>query len=579
MRTRSLHLLALLTASALMLSLQPATAERAPQLRRVLPRRPLCCSNGIALEGNRLYVNHAALDRMSVIDVNNRAIELLASERDAEDEELVTPDDLWVDPVTKDVYVTEILSNGVRRITPDGDRQRIMSGFGDGTAHPNAITGLRRAGEELRLFVSMVSFEPNSKTGIWEIDPERRFPPRLVYGAAGGQVVYGHGMRAPNAMQFDPEGRELFVPETYGGAVWAIDVDAHSGRLVYGGSSPSANSTALRFAADGSILYVEQSSGRVLRLDPGGPADQTPEVVAQLDPGIDGIAEHDDGRLFLSNFRFGGVAVVHPDGRVEQMFRRSLNLPNGVAEIPGGDIAVGDLGSLAIVDPTRPLRERLTRPKQFIRDDFDITVGVAALGRCDVYATGFFRGTLQYVDVCHPNRAHREVVPRKTFVAPWDIATGDSELWVSDASGSVWHIRDVDKGGPARPRPIATGLANPTGIARGKNGLYVSESGANQVRVLHPATGATIDIIRNLDEPEGVALRRGAVIVVEAGARRLTLIRPNGSRRVLARSLATRIRGVSVIPVLNFFSDVTVVGRRAVLVTSPKDGSLLRVSL
>lgn len=571
-----------LTLIASLLLALPVRAPGAPKEFRVetlLPSRPLCCSNGMALDGDLLYVNHAALDGIDAVDVNARTITPLASEDDADADEIVTPDDIWRDPVTGDLYVTEILTNGVRRLAPDGTRTRIMSGFGDGTAHPNAVTGLRRPGEPLRLFISMVQFEPGSRTGIWEIDPNGVLPPRLVYGAAGGQVVFGHGMRAPNAMQFDPDGAELYVPESYGGAVYAIDVDAHAARLVYQGRDEKANGIALRFARDGSILYAEQDSGRLLRLDAAGPPAQTPEVVAQLDPGIDGIAEHADGRIFLSNFRFGGVSEVLPNSQVRQLFRRSLDLPIGVAPLTDGRIAVGDLGSLAVVDPQAERDARLARPKQFIRDDFDIAIGVATTGGCDVYVTGFFRGTLQHVDVCDPTKPHTEVVARRTFAAPWDVAAGPPrELWVSDAAGTVWHLTGVSGPERATAVPLPTGFVNPTGIALGDGALYVAESGAGRVRIVDPATGVPLGVVDGLDEPEGLALEAdGSLLVVEAGPGRLTRVRADGSRETLLTGLATDIRGVSVVPVLNFFADVAVTPAGEILVTGPADGSLTRL--
>jgi sugar lactone lactonase YvrE len=543
---------------------------------QLLGPRPVCCSNGMALVGDTLYVNHAALDAVDTVDVDSREITTFASEDDPDSEELVTPDDLWRDPDTGDIYFTEILVNGVRKIAPDGTRTRVMSGFGDGVAHPNAITGLRRPDGTLRLFISMVQFEPGTKTGIWEIDPLGIVPPRLVYGAAAGQVVFGHGMRAPNAMEFDPSGRELFVPESYGGAVWAIDVDAHTSRKVWDGAGPDANGIALRFARDGGILYAEQSSGRLLRLDPEGPHDQAPQVLAQLDPGIDGVAEHADGRIFLSNFRYGGVSVVHPDGTAAQLFPRSLDLPEGIVPLDDGRLAIADLGSLALVDPAA---RTITRPKQFIRDDYDIPLGVGTTGGCDTYSTAFFRGTLQHVDACDPSRPHTEILPRKSFAVGLDVAGHGPDLWVSDAAGIVWRVMNVSGSAKATAYPLVAPFVAPTGIALGDGVLFVSDTALGLVRVVDPATGVPLGVIDRLDEPEGLyAEADGSLLIVEAGAGRLTRAHPDGARETLADGLATRIRGVSVVPVLNFFADVTELAGGTILVTSPLDGSITRLT-
>lgn len=565
----------------------PPTAQEAAQgyvEERIVGPRPVCCGNGIALhpdDPSKLYVNHAALDKIDLVDVNTGEIQAVADESDADSEEIVTPDDIWIDPQTGDKYVTEILANGVRKIEPDGTRERISVGFGDGSAHPNAITGLREPGGELRLFVSMVKFDPTARTGIWEVDPEGVVPPRLVYGAAGGQAVYGEGLRAPNAMAFGPDGEELFVPESYGGRVLAVDVDNHTARTVYepethGPQDIRPNGIAVRFDQDGSLLYAEQDTGRLLRLDPDATAaTQTPEVVAKLQPGIDGIAPHPDGRIFVSNFRFGGIAEVAPDGSVSQLYDLALNLPNGHARLDDGRVAVGDLGSLSVVDPTDGSIER---PKQFIRDNFDITIGTATTGGCDVYATGFFRGTIQHVDVCQPDEPHSEIVPRRTFTAAWDMVPDGDSLYVTDAAGTVWHVTGVDGGAEADARPLSGGFQTPTGIALHDGQLYVAESDADRVTVLNASTGAPVDHIRGLDEPEGVAVDPcdGSLLAVEAGSGELTRVLPDGGRETVATGLATDVRGVDVVPVLNYFADVSVGASGDILVTTPGDGGLTR---
>lgn len=551
----------------------------------IVEARGLCCGNGIALDPedpSTLFVNHAALDRIDRIDVETGEVQAVADETDRDDQEIVTPDDIWIDPKTGDKYVTEILVNGVRKIAPDGTRTRVTTGIGDGAAHPNAVTGIHEEGE-LRLFISMVNFDPEAKTGIWEVDPDGVVPPRPVYGAVGGQTVYGQGLRAPNAFEFGPDGEELFVPESYGGRVLAVDVDAHTARTVYepetsGPQDIRPNGIAVRFAQDGSLLYAEQDTGRLLRLDPSADAaTQEPEVVAQLSPGIDGIAPHPDGRIFTSNFRRGGIAEIGPDGEVSHLYDRGLNLPNGHARLDDGRVAVGDLGSLSVVEPDTG---EITRPKEFIRDDFDITIGTATTGGCDVYATGFFRGTLQHVDVCNPEKPHTEILPRRTFVAAWDMVPDGDSLWVTDSDGTVWHVTGVDGAAQADARPFSGGFQTPTGIAIAGDQLYVAESDGDRVTVLDKATGRPTETIAGLDEPEGLAVDPcdGSLLVVEAGAGNLTRIHTNGTRSTVATGLATDIRGVDAVPVLNYFADVSVGDQGDILVTTPEDGAMTRLT-
>jgi sugar lactone lactonase YvrE len=67
----------------------------------------------------------------------------------------------------------------------------------------------------------------------------------------------------------------------------------------------------LALAADGTAYITSILSGKILRLTPAGAVSQ----VAQLPPGVDGIAMSPDGRLFVSQFLFGdSVFEVDPNG-------------------------------------------------------------------------------------------------------------------------------------------------------------------------------------------------------------------------------------------------------------------------
>jgi sugar lactone lactonase YvrE len=568
-----------------------AAAESKWKTEFLLEPRPLPTTVGATLRGDEFIVTQPAIDAVSGVDVNTGAITTIASEDDPDSEELITPDGIWRDPDTDDLYVVEYLKNSVTRIStgPDGQPTRtpVLVGFGDGTAHPVGITGLRSDDsleKPLRLFITMIdegrqTQEPMDETGIWEIDPAGLVPPRLVYGAAGGQVVFGHGLRGPKFIAFDPEGKELFVPEVFTGKVWAIDVDKkyvnEKARLVYEPRSSKEMMNAVDFDRDGKLLAVEWHPGRVLRLDPRGPANQIPEVVAQLEPGLEDLEVHPDGRILISRAH-GGVAVVHPNGRAVDLLPRSLNIPQGLTLLADGRVAIGDFVTLTLFDPKK---KTLTRPWQALREGFDLgATSVGTTGECDAYVTGFSRGTLQYVDVCKPDQSAKDVLSIGTFLTPADVAVSSpTELWVSDTSGFVWNVR-VNGAEPATASRLTATFVGPTGLALGPKGLYVAESDADQVRIVDPRTGKTLDVITNLDEPEGLAFEEdGSLLVVEAGLGRLTRVGADGSRESVVEGLKTKVRGVGAIPTVNWFADVMVTEAGEIWITSPQDGSLMRL--
>lgn len=564
------------------------------------PLEHLSFPGAVASDGTYLYVEHPSEDMISKVDLaTGKVVGTIANEDDPDTEELITPDDLWRDPITGDLYVTEVLVNGVVRVSPDGKtRTRILFGFGDGSQAVNgvevdAITGTYDWGDKLRLFISTFSLDPKTKTGIWEISPDLSFAPQLVYGAVGGVDVYGQGLHGPDALAINPmwaegDAKELFVSELSGGRVWAIDIDTHEARLVYdppGVTAETVVSAAFKFDSAGKIVYADFQSGKILRLDPNGPAIQTPEIiVASGPPGIHNVGvDNEKKKIFTSNIINGQITIMDEDGSNQTSIGgNSLNLPNGILPLPGGRLAVADLGAVAIVDPEG---KSLTRPWNFLVQNLDLTAGIGMTADCSGYATAFSRGTLQYLGSFCEKLGVRssDILPAHSFAFPADIVGGDGELWVSDLMGFVWHVilPKLPVSAPAISVPLPTSFAGPTGLAMSPDSkLYVAESMAGQVRIVDPVTGATLGLITGLAEPEGLAFDLdGSLLVVEAGSGTLTRFKPDGTRELgpVATGLKTHKRGVSVIPQFNFFADVAVDGERNIFITSPEDGSLTRL--
>lgn len=548
----------------------------------IKPRRLMPGTDGMLLVGNDLWVALSLNEAVVVLDSRTGAIKrFVASESDPDDKELVAPDDLWRDPLTGDVYVSQVgdgTGGHVDKIAANGTRTRILTRFADNNAFPNGITGLHRQGEPVHIYISPVNFF-GGKTGIYEVDVTGANRPTLIYGAQNGVDTIGVGLPGGgNGMEFDKDGRELFTPVTFGGAVLAIDVVNKTARTVWNGNGGTSRGVYVRFSADKrSLLFTEHSTGKILRLDPNGPPDQVPTLVAQLDIGIDGLAVAPDGRVFISNFITGGVALMKTTGEIQQLFTRSMNIPNGVAELPDGRLVLGDTPSLAVVDPELPASELPFRPKFFI--DGDITQGVAASGACDIFVTTYFRRNIQHYDLCAAifNRS-TNITALFSMGLPNDLVLVGDTLFASDAAGLVWRLT-VSGAATTTASPFATGMAKPSGIAHRDGKLFVSEFNANRVRVLDAATGATLSTITNVDTPEGLAVESdGSILVVESTPGRLTRISPDGSRKTLATGLGTKIKGL-LHPFVNLYSDVLLQDDGDVIVTEPLTGAVREFDL
>ena len=132
-------------------------------------------------------------------------------------------------------------------------------------------------------------------------------------------------LRIPNSPAFDADGR-LYVSDSHqfdrpGPGVFRFGPDGR-GELWYGGELVFANGLAV--APDGRHLYVAETfANRVSRIPVGDDgAAGTPELVAAT-PGAwpDGLAFDVEGNLYVGCYEPSQVLRVDPAGRVEVLFR------------------------------------------------------------------------------------------------------------------------------------------------------------------------------------------------------------------------------------------------------------------
>jgi len=135
----------------------------------------------------------------------------------------------------------------------------------------------------------------------------------------------GRPLRIPNYPAFDGDGR-LYVSDSHqfdrpGPGVFRFDPDGR-GELWYGGDATFANGLAL--SPDGRHLYVAETfANRVFRVpvrDDGSAGDRQ-EVVATPGAWPDGLAFDVDGNLYVGCYEPSQVLRVDPQGRVEVLFR------------------------------------------------------------------------------------------------------------------------------------------------------------------------------------------------------------------------------------------------------------------
>ena len=135
----------------------------------------------------------------------------------------------------------------------------------------------------------------------------------------------GHRLRVPNSPAFDAKGR-LYVSDSHqfdrpGPGVFRFDPDGR-GELWYGQDLTFANGLAV--APDGRHLYVAETfANRVSRIAiaDDGSAGERAQVAATPGAWPDGLAFDVAGNLYVGCYEPSQVLRVDPEGRVEVLFR------------------------------------------------------------------------------------------------------------------------------------------------------------------------------------------------------------------------------------------------------------------
>ncbi len=471
-----------------------------------------------------LYVASVASQEIVILDPRDGRV----LDRLGPDVGVQSVDDLVFGP-DGSLYWTDIMQGEVGRRTPHGvvTKQFVAAGVNPITFSPDG-----------RLFVGLCFLGD----GLFELDPELVAPPRPIIEATP-ENPYPLGFL--NAFAFGPDGR-LYGPVFTAGLAVSVDVGSP-------GDPPSADPwgdgtvqvvaagftdpVAVKFDAQDRLHLLDQS-GEVFEVDwrTGGTT-----LLAQLEPGLDNLAFDAEGRLYISSADHGWVVELLPDGDTRMLSPGGMIMPQGVAVLSGPEgsesVFVADQWRLRVFDGTTGAEigiykgylvpeidpPSLTSPMTVSADGEHLVVSSYFGGAVQVWDPRTdqvlehypmpvplnairFQGDLVVADlglggvVWASDGAMILPMDGESVFVPAGLATDGERLWVGDwATGVVWQV-GFDGRAALAPVPVASGLANPEGLALDVDGgLLVVETSAGRLSRIDLATGAVSLVAAGLE--------------------------------------------------------------------------------
>lgn len=181
----------------------------------------------------------------------------------------------------------------------------------------------------------------------------------LCFGPDGRLYVTDSGMTMADWV-VDGAVRPDYASAAFDGRVYQIDLSAHSGRILDDGIRFT---NGIAMGPDGYLYVNEMISGDIFRYrlaEDGavGPRESFANVMSEGWTGgfrgPDGMGFGADGRLYCAVFGEGNVAVVGPDGAVEERISTEGANPTNVAFGPGGEkrlyVTEHELGQIEVFD-------------------------------------------------------------------------------------------------------------------------------------------------------------------------------------------------------------------------------------
>ena len=463
---------------------------------------PLHGTNGVLFgPDGRLYVASISSPAVVALDPESGAI----LERWGPEEGVKGPDDLAFGP-DGSMFWTDWAFGDVGRRTPDGTTTVVASPV----PGVNPIT----FSDDGRLFVSQCG--PGDQ--LFEIDPEGIEEPRLI----GDQL----GRGCVNGMDWGPDDR-LYGPRMSSNEVVRVDVDSGTVETVASGFQ---RAVAVKFDSQGRLHVLDAGAGEVVRADV---ATGDTEVVGRVGVGSDNLAFDADDRLFVSSFTDSYIVEVTGPETNRSVISGGISWPGGLAYVPttggSGRLFLADRRALRELDPetgaevhaviglvsdvgevmsahphgahlilSSPTTVSIWDPdgdRLVARfEGFEKAVDALPLGD-DIIVSEYETGSVVRFDPASPDA---RAVIASGLEEPAGLAVHGGDLYVADRRGTLFQILD-DGESLDPPRPVASGLAGPEGIAAAEDGtLYVVEEDAGRVTQVDPVTGAATPVVDGL---------------------------------------------------------------------------------
>lgn len=469
----------------------PAATNPSYRVERLVTGSAFHTINGLAFDAaGNLYAASLGGESIYSIGADRRSVTTVVGPPAGESDDLV---------VTRDgaLIWTGLLEGIVRRRDQDGTIRDLATDIA-------GVNSIALSPDGRRLFVGQMFLGD----GLWEVDPQGRRPARLVRKDLGGL----------NGFSVGADGM-IYGPIWNSGSVVKIDPDTGAmDTLATGFGRPGA----VRFAADGALLVLDDASGRLWRLDKAGAR----RLLAQLSSATDNMAVAPDGRIFVSNMADNSIQIVDPrSGSVQLLMKGALAFPRDIA-FAGGRLYVSDTFAFRAVDPRSGTVRDLARA---VRDDLHAPTAISA-SRSHVVLVSEYLGVVQIAD---PATGKLGAVTAG-FDRPSDaVELDDGRLVVAEPYGA----RLVLVSGKDRS-VLAEGLGTPSGLADGQDGwLYVAESSAGLVSRIRIADGRREVVINRAGAPRAVALTKDGLFVLDGAGHRLLLRERSGRVVTLARDL------------------------------------------
>lgn len=478
-------------------------------------------ANGITVgpDGN-LYIASFLNNEIIVMNKQNGKI----IRRLSRDMGIESPDDLVFGP-DGSLYWTETILGSVAKMAPNGTitKQPVAGGVNPITFSP-----------EGRLFVAL-DFQGD---GLYELDPNLLNPPRpIIISTPANPFPLGF----LNGFDFGPDG-SLYGPIFTAGLVVKVNVDTPTAPTnnPYGDgtvqviASGFTNPVAAKFDSKG-VLHVLDQNGEVSKINI-----ETGEKTKflTLQPGLDNLDFDSKGTLYISNADYGSVVEILPSKQPRTISGGGMINPQGLAVLPGSNkqdaLYVADLFRLRrfngltgkeISDDKGflvPQPGSLTTPftvsadginlivsswfgnkvqvwdpqSDQVMNEYEIPVPINAIRfKDDIAVATLGLGGVVFAS----DNSMIQPIDNATVFAPGGMATNGEVLWVADwGSGIVTEISFTGKT-PSSSKIVATGLANPEGLALYPDGsLIVVETGASRLSRIDLSTGTVTKIVDGL---------------------------------------------------------------------------------